>query len=53
MFEATALGAAMAAGSAEGVDVWDLKNMQPVPSDTYLPNISEDGKYLSIMNIKF
>lgn len=44
MFEATALGAAMAAGSAEGVDVWDLNNMHSVPSDTYLPTISEDGQ---------
>ncbi|XP_046677029.1 glycerol kinase-like [Homalodisca vitripennis] len=46
MFEATALGAAMAAGSAEGIDVWDLKNMQPVPSDTYLPAISDDERDL-------
>ncbi|XP_054282634.1 glycerol kinase-like [Macrosteles quadrilineatus] len=46
MFEATALGAAMAAGSAEGIGVWDLNNMQPVPSDTYLPTITDDERDL-------
>lgn len=44
MTETTALGAAMAAGSAAGIDVWDLTCMQPVPSDTFLPSLSEDER---------
>jgi glycerol kinase len=44
MAEATALGAAMAAGCAEGIGVWDLRNLQSVPSDTFQPSISEDGE---------
>lgn len=44
MTETTALGAAVAAGSAEGIGVWDLSNIQPVPSDTFYPSISLDGK---------
>jgi glycerol kinase len=45
MTETTALGAAMAAGSAEGIGVWDLTNLQAVGSDTFRPAISEDGKF--------
>ncbi|KAL1124512.1 hypothetical protein AAG570_001138, partial [Ranatra chinensis] len=48
MTETTALGAAMAAGSAQGIDVWDLKNVQPVPSDIFLPSISDNGNYITI-----
>jgi hypothetical protein len=44
MAETTALGAAMAAGSAEGIGVWDLNNIQPVPCDIFNPLIAEDGK---------
>jgi glycerol kinase len=44
MTETTALGAAMAAGSAEGIEVWDLNNIQPVPCDIFNPLITEDGK---------
>jgi len=44
MAETTALGAAMAAGSAEGIEVWDLNNIQPVPCDIFNPLIAEDGK---------
>jgi len=44
MAETTALGAAMAAGSAEGIEVWDLNNIQPVPCDIFNPLIKEDGK---------
>lgn len=44
MTETTALGAAIAAGNARGVDVWDMENVQPVPSDTFTPSISEDRK---------
>jgi glycerol kinase len=42
MAETTCLGAAIAAGNAKGVEVWDLDNIQPVPSDTFLPSISDD-----------
>lgn len=44
MAETTALGAAMAAGSAEGIEVWDLNNIRPVPCDIFNPLITEDGK---------
>jgi glycerol kinase len=46
MAETTALGAAMAAGSAEGIGVWDLQRENPdsVISDAFQPSISEDGK---------
>lgn len=44
MAETTALGAAMAAGSAEGIEVWDLNNIQPVPCDIFSPLITEEGK---------
>nr|XP_018914333.1 PREDICTED: glycerol kinase-like isoform X1 [Bemisia tabaci]XP_018914334.1 PREDICTED: glycerol kinase-like isoform X1 [Bemisia tabaci]XP_018914335.1 PREDICTED: glycerol kinase-like isoform X1 [Bemisia tabaci]XP_018914336.1 PREDICTED: glycerol kinase-like isoform X1 [Bemisia tabaci] len=44
MTETTALGAAVAAGSAEGIGVWDLSNIQPVPSDTFYPSISLDER---------
>lgn len=45
MAETTALGAAMAAGSAEGIQVWDLQRESPdsVISDSFQPSISEDG----------
>jgi glycerol kinase len=44
MAETTALGAAMAAGSAEGIEVWDLNNIQPVPCDIFNPLIKEDDR---------
>lgn len=43
MAETTSLGAAIAAGSAEGVEVWNIENIEAVPSDTFLPSISEDS----------
>lgn len=46
MAETTSLGAAIAAGNARGVDVWDLDNVQPVPSDTFLPSITDDRMYI-------
>jgi glycerol kinase len=46
MTETTALGAAMAAGSAEGIEVWDMTNLQAVGNDTFRPAISEDGKFV-------
>lgn len=46
MPETTALGAAMAAGAAEGVDVWDLSAFQlpESTSTTYQPQINPDGE---------
>lgn len=46
MSEITSLGAAMAAGSAEGIGVWKLQaeDTQSITNDTFLPSISEDGK---------
>lgn len=44
MAETTALGAAMAAGNAKGIEVWDLESVVDVPCDTFLPVISEDRK---------
>lgn len=42
MLETTALGAAIAAGNAKGVEVWDLDSLQEVPSDVFIPALSED-----------
>lgn len=42
MAETTALGAAIAAGSAEGIRKWDIKTGSIVPSDIFLPSISEE-----------
>ncbi|XP_065347191.1 glycerol kinase-like isoform X2 [Cloeon dipterum] len=46
MAETTALGAAMAAGSAEGIGVWDLARETPetVGSDHFHPSVSEDER---------
>lgn len=48
MQDITALGVAMAAGQAPGVDLWDLKaeNYETVPTDTYLPTTTDDGNFL-------
>lgn len=43
MTETTALGAAIAAGCAEGIKIWDLNKVQPTPSDTFHPLISTNG----------
>lgn len=43
MAETTALGAAMAAGFAEGIKVWDLDHLQPTPNDTFTPVITDEG----------
>lgn len=42
----TALGAAMAAGSAKGITVWDLNahDKEVVASDTFLPTTTDDGE---------
>ncbi|XP_024080435.1 glycerol kinase-like isoform X2 [Cimex lectularius] len=45
MLETTALGAAMAAGAAKGIEVWNLKNLHSfIPVDTYLPEINDDER---------
>lgn len=43
MTETTALGAAMAAGVADGIKVWDLDHLQPTPNDIFNPIITEEG----------
>ncbi|KAF2354130.1 Glycerol kinase [Trinorchestia longiramus] len=48
MLETTALGAAMAAGAAAGIAVWDLDSLTPLATDTFRPAILEDereGRY--------
>lgn len=48
MSETTALGAAMAAGAAEGVNVWNLSSthLPKVMCEKYEPQINTDGKGL-------
>lgn len=45
MCETSALGVAIAAGSAEGIGRWAVVSDTSVPSDTFVPLISENGKY--------
>ncbi|XP_022902215.2 glycerol kinase 3-like isoform X1 [Onthophagus taurus] len=40
MAETTALGAAMAAGYADGINVWDFATMLDIPSDTFMPKMT-------------
>lgn len=46
MSETTALGAAMAAGAAEGVEVWSLSpgHLPTITSEKYEPQINSEGK---------
>lgn len=44
MAESTALGAAIAAGLAEGIEVWDLATEHDTPSDVFYPEVSEDER---------
>ena len=46
MAESTALGVAMAAGAAEGVNVWDLTtdHLPQVVSETFVPQINPNGR---------
>ncbi|XP_014203524.2 glycerol kinase-like [Copidosoma floridanum] len=44
MCEITALGVAIAAGSAEGIKKWDINVGANVPSDTFTPAISENER---------
>lgn len=43
----TALGVAIAAGRAKGIEVWDLnaEDREEIVSDTFLPTTAEDGRY--------
>lgn len=45
MSETSALGAAMAAGCAEGIDVWDITSEDPanIIQDVFIPKITEKG----------
>ncbi|KAI0240656.1 Glycerol kinase [Lamellibrachia satsuma] len=44
MPEMTALGAAMAAGSAEGIGVWDLDDLTPITTEMYLPSMTDQER---------
>lgn len=46
MPDITALGAAMAAGYAEGVDIWELEGeeIETVSTDTFLPTTTPEGR---------
>ncbi|KAK6622653.1 hypothetical protein RUM43_008495 [Polyplax serrata] len=46
MTETTALGAAMMAGMAEGINMWDLQNTPKVVCDIFSPTISDDERDL-------
>lgn len=50
----TALGAAMAAGMAKGVEIWDIhaEERELVPSDTFLPTSTEEGKLFLYIWVK-
>lgn len=49
MPDITALGVAMAAGHAEGIDVWNLEGeeVETVPTDTFLPTTTPEGIKIS------
>ena len=53
MSETTALGVAMAAGAAEGVDVWSLSpdDLPDVTSEKYEPQINSEGKTNKIQDL--
>ncbi|KAJ8316356.1 hypothetical protein KUTeg_006370 [Tegillarca granosa] len=54
MPETTALGAAMAAGAADGVSIWNLEtsDLTKITTDTFSPSIGPSGKY-SVFFTKF
>lgn len=51
MTEATALGAAIAAGVAEGIAVWDLDNTVDVPCDIFYPRMTDNER--EILHLKW
>ena len=47
MTETTALGAAIAAGAAAGIDLWNIEDKKESSENTtFKPDIQEKGKYL-------
>ncbi len=52
MTESSALGAAMAAGNAEGIDVWcfETSDRSTITSDIFTPTITAEGKKTRIWN---
>ncbi|XP_050703171.1 glycerol kinase-like isoform X2 [Eriocheir sinensis] len=44
MTETTSLGAAMAAGAAEGIEVWDLTKLTPLTTDDFTPAIMPEER---------
>ena len=52
MPDITALGAAKAAGHAEGIGVWELEGegVETVSMDTFLPTTTTEGKFRISMN---
>jgi len=52
MAETTALGAALAAGAARGVNVIDLKNIRSAGHTTLTPLISVEGWYHCAVKMK-
>jgi glycerol kinase len=51
MAETTALGAAMAAGAAEGIEVWDIhsEDYSSIICDVFKPKFSQSGKYTCLI----
>jgi glycerol kinase len=49
MPETTALGVAMAAGAAEGINVWSLapEDLTTITTENYIPHITADGRFFS------
>ena len=45
MLETTALGAAMAAGAADGISIWDLTKLTPLTTDDFVPSILPEGRF--------
>ncbi|CAG0912288.1 unnamed protein product [Notodromas monacha] len=56
MAESTSLGAAMVAGAAKGIDVWEI-HAEPINSgtpeavDTFMPSITENGEFNKVLSI--
>ena len=54
MPETTALGAAMAAGAAEGVGVWSLEpeDLSAVTMERFEPQINAEGTFIYLFLLK-
>lgn len=54
MPDVTALGVAMAAGQAKGIDVWDIQDQHDAnPTHTFLPTTTDDGKQKHVFKLNF